>query len=303
MDNDLNHRRQPLRPKFVVVTPAHNEEAFIERAILSMIGQTARPTQWIVVNDGSTDRTRDIVARYAAAHPFITLVDMVRSGERHFGNKVHAFNLGLSQCRTDDYEYIGNLDADITLDHDYYELVLLEFSSDARLGIAGGMVSTRIGGEFVSQEVALDSVAGAVQLFRRACYEQIGGYRPLPRGGIDSAAEIIARMHGWRTCTFPKLRVLEHRRTGTATRPPLASRVNEGRRYHSLGYGFLFLTMRCIYRALERPRLIGSLATFIGYLQASFLRSPIALPPDAVRFLRTEQHGKLMRSFRSVIQG
>jgi hypothetical protein len=165
------------------------------------------------------------------------------------------------------------------------------------------MVSTRIGDEFVSQEVALDSVAGAVQLFRRECFEGIGGYKPLPRGGIDSAAEIMARMQGWKVRTVPEIRALEHRRTGTATRPPLASRVNEGRRFHSLGYSFAFLCARCLYRALDRPRVIGSLATFFGYLHAKASRSPIVLPPEVVRFLRSEQQAKLAKSFRSLIHG
>lgn len=281
--------------QYIIITPAHNEEAFIERTIHSMINQTIRPVKWVVVSDNSTDRTGEIIEQYAAQHDFLQLVNLRRSGDRHFGNKVRAFNHGLTEAQVLDYQYIGNLDADISLERDYFEKILREFYRDSNLGVAGGMVSTCIGGKFVSQEVALDSVAGAVQLFRRECFEQVGGYLALPQGGIDAAAEIMARMKGWTVRTFPEFRVLEHRRTGSATNRPLAARVKEGQRFHSLGYSFLFFFLRCVYRSMKRPRVIGSAATLFGYLKGVISRNPIVLPPDVVDYLRAEQRGKLMR--------
>ena len=160
------------------------------------------------------------------------------------------------------------------------------------------MVHTTVNGSFVSQEVALDSVAGAVQLFRRECFDQVGGYRPLPEGGIDAAAEIAARMHGWCTRTFPDLKVQEHRLTGSATARPLACRIKEGRRMHSLGYSPVFFLVRCFYRVFERPMVIGSFAALYGYARAMFKRNPSALPREMVQFLRSEQHEKLKRLLR-----
>lgn len=283
------------RAPYVIITPAHNEEAFIERTILSVIGQTLQPLAWIVADDNSADRTGAIVERYAARHSFIRLVRVRRPEGRHFGNKVRAFNRGLSEAQGLDYRFIGNLDADISLEPHYFEALLGEFEEDPRLGLAGGMVSTCMGGAFVSQEVAPDSVAGAVQLFRRRCFEQIGGYPALPLGGIDSAAEITARMKGWKVRTFPGLRVLEHRRTGTASARPLASKVREGRRFQSLGYGFPFLLLRCVYRSMDRPRVVGSAATLYGYLKGVIEGRPVVLPRETVRFLRAEQRDKLLR--------
>jgi biofilm PGA synthesis N-glycosyltransferase PgaC len=279
---------------YIIITPAHNEEVFIEKTIRSMINQTIRPLRWIIVNDNSIDRTREIVEQYVQQYDFLQLVNIKRSGDRHFGNKVRAFNQGLAEAQVFDYQYIGNLDADISLKKDYFEKLLDEFDKDLALGVAGGMVSTCIDGKFVSQEVALDSVAGAVQLFRRECFEQIGGYLPLPQGGIDAAAEVMARMNGWRARTFPQLRVLEHRRTGTAKVGPLASKVKEGLRLQSLGYDFLFLCLRCVYRLMDRPRIIGSIAVLFGYLQGMIMRNPRALPPNVVEYLRAEQRGKLI---------
>jgi poly-beta-1,6-N-acetyl-D-glucosamine synthase len=280
---------------FVIITPAHNEEALLAQTAESIVAQTLRPQKWVVVNDASTDRTRDVAERYAREHDFIEVVNLERPAGRHFGNKVWAFNAGLKQVSELDYEFIGNLDADISCGPVYFQNLLQRFESEPKLGLAGGMVHTTIDGKFVSQEVALDSVAGAVQLFRRECFEQIGGYRPMPLGGIDAAAEITARMHGWMTRTFPELPVREHRFTGSVTASPLTSRLKEGKRMHSLGYSPLFFLVRCLYRLRERPFLVGSCVALYGYLTNVVRGVPAAVTPEVVRFLRAEQHGKLKR--------
>lgn len=284
--------------RYVLVTPAHDEEAFIEATIESVAAQTIRPLRWIVVNDASTDSTREIVEGLVRRYDFLRLVNVERSAGRHFGNKVRAFERGLQELGDLDYDFVGNLDADITLDPDYYERILHELEANPSLGIAGGMVHTQIGGRFVSQDVALDSCAGAVQLFRRACFEQIGGYMALPHGGIDAAAEVTARMHGWAVRTFPEHPVWEHRRTGSAVDRPLAARVREGRRMYSLGYSFPFFLARRVYRIAERPRFVGSAAALFGYVSAMLAREPVLLPPETVRYLRSEQRHKLRRVLR-----
>lgn len=282
--------------RYALITPAHNEQAFIEKTLQAVIAQTVRPARWVVVNDASTDGTREIVERYAKEHAFIRLINVERESGRQFGNKVRAFNRGLESLRDLEYDYIGNLDADISFDADYMECILAELEKDASLGIAGGMVHTRLDDGFRSQEVAADSVAGAVQMFRRACFEQVGGYLILPYGGIDAAAEITARMHGWRTRTFEQYRVTEHRRTGSATDGrPLRARVIAGRRMHSLGYSFTFFLARSVYRALEPPWILGSVAGLLGFVESMLKRSPVLLPDETVRFLRSEQRRKLAR--------
>lgn len=283
---------------YVLITPAHNEQAFLEKTIESVVSQTVRPLLWVVVNDASTDATREIVERHARQHDFIRLVNVERAPGRHFGNKVHAFNRGLEEVRGLPFEFVGNLDADISFGPRYVESILAELEQDPKLGIAGGMVHSLLGEEFVSQEVALDSVAGAVQLFRRACFEQVGGYLPLPLGGIDTAAEVTARMHGWKVRTLPEQSVLEHRRTGSATSRPLSTRIKEGRRMQSLGYGLLFFLLRSAYRSLESPVLVGSAAAVFGFIGGRLRGDPVVLSPEATRFLRAEQMRKLKRLVR-----
>jgi glycosyltransferase involved in cell wall biosynthesis len=282
-------------PKYVIVTPAHNEADFIERTIVSMQAQTVRPLRWVIVNDASTDATGEIVRGYCERNSFMRLVNVERPAGRHFGNKAQAFKRGQAQVRDEKHAYIGNLDADISLEPNYYENILREFDKDPKLGIAGGIVFTKIGNQFVTSDRALDSVAGAVQLFRRECFDQIGGYPVLSQGGIDAAAEITARMKGWKVQKLPEHRVLEYRRTGTAAMGPLKSRMKEGRHYHSLGYGALFYFLRCVYRVRDRPVIMGSVAGLAGYLEGVLRRQPVVLPPETVRYLRGEQREKLKR--------
>jgi biofilm PGA synthesis N-glycosyltransferase PgaC len=280
---------------YVLITPARNEQTFIEKTIESVTRQTVKPLRWIIVNDGSTDRTAEIVAKFQAHHRFIELVNVDRAGERHFGNKVHAFNRGRDHAKHLPYDFIGNLDADISLEPDYFERLLAEFRQDPRLGLAGGIVASQMGGKFVKQEVSLDSVAGAVQLFRRSCFEDIGGYMPLPLGGIDAAAEITARMKGWGVRTLSDLCAREHRRTGSTAGGPLHFRIREGQRLYSLGYDWRFFFLRCLYRSMEQPKIVGSGAAIVGFLLGMVKREPIVLAPDVVLFLRHEQRAKLLR--------
>ena len=174
---------------YVIITPAHNEETWLGLTAESVVAQTIRPVKWVVVNDASTDGTREVVEDYAARHPFIELVNIERARGRDFGNKVRAFNAGFERVKGLDFDFVGNLDADISLQPSYFENILRQFEADPKLGLAGGMVHTSLDGQFLSQNVALDSVAGAVQLFRRECFKQVGGYRAMPLGGIDTAAE------------------------------------------------------------------------------------------------------------------
>jgi len=284
--------------RYVIITPAHNEEAFIEKTIRSMIAQSTPPLRWIIVNDASNDSTAKIVAQHLQECNFLRLVTIERPPGRDFTNKVTAFRRGFAELADCNYDFLGNLDADVSFTDDYFALLLREFALDSKLGIAGGMVATRVGSQYISQEVALDSVAGAVQLFRRTCFEDIGGYHALPRGGIDAAAEIKARMKGWRVRTFAQHKVLEHRRTGTASASPLKARLNEGRRLYCLGYDFSFYVLRCLYRFTDRPWMIGSIVALWGFVSSWLRREPIALPIDVVLYLRAEQRSKILDRLR-----
>ncbi|HOF46845.1 MAG TPA: glycosyltransferase family A protein [Verrucomicrobiota bacterium] len=285
--------------RYVLVTPAHNEERLIERAIESVLKQTVPPMRYVIVNDGSSDSTATIAERYSKIDATVTVLHIPHGGRRCFSNKVRAFHAGFAAIKHMQFEFVGNLDADISLAPDYFERLLSEFAHDPRLGIGGGRVHTLRNGRFVGQSVAADSVAGGVQLFRRDCYEDIGGYLPLPYGGIDAAAEIMARARSWRTRTFPALQAFEHRQTGWAVSNAVAGRMTEGKRFYTLGYGMLFFVARCLRHCMDSPPLYGSAVAFAGYCQSLLRREPLALPVETVRYLRREQRGKLWRLCKS----
>jgi poly-beta-1,6-N-acetyl-D-glucosamine synthase len=279
--------------KYALITPAKNEAAYIEMTILSVMAQTVKPCRWIIVDDASTDETADIVARYAQQYTWITLVKVQNTAARNFGRKVDAFNSGLHCLGDMDYDLIGNLDADMTMGPNYYENVIRAFQSDLRLGIAGGVVYVPIGDRYVNYDAAWDSVAGAVQLFRKECFQKIGGYLRIPTGGIDAAAEITARRHGWTVRKVANNPAYEQRPTGFAHGKPWRAAYKEGLHYHTLGYSSLFYCFRCLRRIGNSPRVIGSILGLTGFISAKLRRDPFCLPPDVVAYLHSEQLQKL----------
>jgi glycosyltransferase involved in cell wall biosynthesis len=285
------------RKQYVLITPARNEEGNIERLIESVLSQTILPKKWIIVSDGSTDRTDKIVAGYAEKHELIHPVSTGKQGRGDFASKALAFKAGYEKLGDAAYEFLGNLDADLSFDADYFERILGHFEADPKLGIAGGIIWELVGNRFVPSRTSLNSVAGAVQLFRRECYQSIGGYIPLEKGGIDAAAQIMARMRGWRVQTFPELLVRHHRRVLTGSSRILSTRFREGMTNYLLGYHPFFQIMSCSYRVIDRPYLVGTLHVFAGYIWASLQRHKRAVPDDVVKFLRSEQMARLARPF------
>jgi len=192
-----------MLPSYVLITPARDEAEFIELTIKSVIAQTVRPLRWVIVSDGSTDRTDEIVERYAVRYPFIHLLRRNRDQNRGFASKVFALRAGLQSITIGTNQLIGHLDADLSLDPSYFRDLLKKFEEDPTLGIAGGWYVERIGGEFrPARGSSPTSVPGGIQMFRPKCYENIGGLLPIEYGGEDWYAEIMARRRGWRVRSF-----------------------------------------------------------------------------------------------------
>jgi len=282
---------------YILITPSRNEEKFIENTIQSVLAQTILPKRWVIVSDGSTDRTDEIVVRYAKDNTFIVFLQTGSGVERNFGSKVHAFRAGYQQLGETDYRFIGNLDADVTIGPNYYARVMQCFHENPRLGIAGGLICELIGDHFVAQRNSENSVAGAVQVFRRKCYEEIGGYTPLPFGGIDSAAEIMARMRGWEVRTFPDLPVYHHRRVASGGKGLVRTKLRHGMGHYSLGYHPLFELLRCGYRMVDRPYILGGVLMAAGYFWALTTRQERGIPKEVVRYLRSEQTRAIYRRY------
>jgi len=280
--------------RYVLITPSRNEARFIEETLKSVVAQTILPLKWVIVNDGSTDATGEIVAKYAAQYSWIELVNRPVRKERHFAAKVQAFNSGLERVKELQYDIIGNLDADVSLDADHFEFLLSKFSHDSRLGVAGTVFTEPDGYNSGTDSFEGQTyVSGQCQIFRRQCFEEIGGYVPSKAGGIDWMAVTTARMIGWNTRSFREKSFLHHRPLGTADRGVIASNFAYGKKDYILGGHPLWQIFRCSYRMTKRPYVIGGVALFSGYVGGILSRAERPVSPELMRFHRREQMLKL----------
>jgi poly-beta-1,6-N-acetyl-D-glucosamine synthase len=285
-------------PSYVLITPARNEAAFIELTIKSVVNQTVRPTRWIIVSDGSADGTDEIVTRYLADNPWIELVRMPERRERNFAGKVRAFDAGYDRVKGIPYEVIGSLDGDLSFDNEYFAFLLGKLGENSALGLVGTPFQDGPNRTYDYRFVSVEHVSGACQLFRRKCFEDIGGYKPVKGGGIDHIAVLTARMKGWRTRTFTEKISLHHRPMGTAERGTMKARFKTGSQDYALGGHPLWELFRTCYQMSKRPFVIGGLTLLAGYVWAFATRAERPISPELVKFRRTEQIQRL-RNFLS----
>lgn len=284
-------------PKYVLITPARNEAAYIEETLKSMIVQTVLPLRWIIVSDGSTDGTDEIVSKYAADHEWIELVRMPERAQRHFAGKVLAFNMGYDRIKDLDYDVIGNLDADIYFDENHLEFLLVKFAEEPLLGVAGTAYFEGSSLKYDYSLFNLQNVDGQCQLFRRQCFEEVGGYVPIKNGGIDVIPVYLARMKGWRSRTFPEKTYVHQRRSGTAEAGLLRSIFRDGKKAYYLGAHPLWEIARCIHLLKCKPYILQSVFRFAGFIWEFLKGEKYPVPVELVVFRRKEQMQRLRTMF------
>ena len=289
-------KRPPVSalPKYLLVTSARNEEQHLEQTILAVRAQTVRPVKWIIVNDGSTDATAKIIDRHATSSNWIDRLDMPTHRARNFAAKAHCFNAAWKAVNGLHYDVIGNLDADITFEPGYFEFLLRKFAEIRDLGVAGTPF-VQDGGYDSSRDSfeGENHVAGGCQLFRRGCFEELGGYVPAKGGGVDWIAVTTARMNGWRTRSFREKRFIHHRPLGTAERSSLSAFYAYGEKDYCFGGSPVWEVCRVAYRMSKRPLLLGGLALGAGFLSAAIRRVERPVSADLMQFHRREQMAKL----------
>jgi glycosyltransferase involved in cell wall biosynthesis len=278
---------------YVIITPARNEAQFIEMTLQSVMAQTVLPLKWVIVSDGSTDGTDEIVKKCASEHPWIELVRMPEHRERNFAGKVHAFNVGLAMVVDLPFGIIVSLDADISFDSEYFSYLLEKLHSDPKLGIVGTPFCDGPNGVYDYRFVNIEHVSGACQVFRRNCFEEIGGYHPMKGGGIDYLAVLTARMKGWKTRTFTDKVCNHHREMGTAEKGILQAKFKYGVKDYEFGNHPIWEIARTLYQIQKRPFLIGGFALLSGYLWAFLKNEPGTVPHQVRRFVRREQMARL----------
>lgn len=289
--------------KYVLITAARNEERFIEKTLDSVVRQTVAPLRWIIVDDGSTDRTPAIVDTYAAQYPWLESLRRPHREDRSFAGKVHAFNAGLERVRELQFDILGNLDADVSFEPDYIAFLLGKMSEDPRLGVVGTPF-TQDGGYDSSKDSfeGENYVAGPCQLFRYECFREIGGYIPNHAGGIDWMAVMSARMKGWKARSYPDKRYHHYRPMGTAERNSVAALFSYGEKDYYLGNSPVWQAFRVCYRMAKPPFGIGGLALLGGYCWAALRRTKRPVSDELMRFHRREQMKKLKAILRAVFK-
>jgi poly-beta-1,6-N-acetyl-D-glucosamine synthase len=286
---------------YVLITPARNEERFIEKLIQSVISQTALPAKWVIVDDGSTDATASIVAPYLSKYNWMELLKLSHQRDRSFAAKVQAFNAGYERVKHLEFEVIGNLDSDVSFEAGYLEFLLDKFKADAGLGVAGTIFREEGYSSATDSFEGQNHVAGGCQLFRRRCFDQIGGYIPNKAGGIDWIAVTTARMMGWTTRSFREKYFFHYRSLGTAERSLLASVFSYGEKDYYLGGHPLWELFRVAYRTTKKPYLLGGIALFSGYVSAFLRRMDRPVSDELMQFHRKEQLKKLAKILKSLI--
>src|SRR5215469_962402 len=279
--------------KYVLITPARDEVQFIELAIKSVAAQKMRPIKWVIVSDGSTDGTDEIVRKYSAEYRWIELVRMPERSERNFAGKVHAFNAGYARLGNLQYDAIASMDADISFDSDYFSFLLGKLARDPRLGLIGTPFQDESNQTYDYRFTSIEHVSGACQLFRRGCFEEIGGYVPVKAGGIDLAAVMTARMKGWKTRTFTEKVCIHHRELGTAQGGGLVERFRQGVKDYAFGGHPVWELFRFGYQMTRRPVILGGLALGVGYFWAAVQRLERPVSREMVAFRRQEQMQRL----------
>jgi len=277
--------------KYVVITPVRDEEAYLRLAIESIINQTIRPVEYAVVNDGSKDKTGEILDEYARQYPWIRAVHRNDRGFRKTGGGIiEAFYAGFNVLSCHDWDYMAKMDGDLSYEPDYFEKCFEHFERDERLGIGGGFLYNLKDGKRVLEENPLFHVRGGVKIYRRALWDVLGGLWVGP--STDTVDEVKAHMLGWTSRSFPELLLQHHRPTGAAY-GLWGGNAKNGRGDYVCGYHPAFEMAKCLSRLFQKPYVIGATALLYGYVSGYVQRIPRVDDPEMIKYLRRQQLARL----------
>ena len=288
---DERAKGNSMSPQYIVVTPVRDEERYIESTIESVLHQTMRPVEWVIVDDGSSDRTGEIADRYATEHSWIHVIHRKNRGFRKSGGGVmEAFYDGYNNAKSENWEFVVKLDGDLSFAPDYFERCFGYFLQDPQLGIGGGEIHHEVSGELKLEANPRFHVRGATKIYKRGCWEAIGGLWPAP--GWDTIDEVKANMLGWKTYSFPDLRLLHHRFTGSEE-GLFRDRVKHGVACYVSGYHPLYVTVSCLRRLTKKPYIVGSFGIMYGFLKSHIVRPKRLKDRVYLAYIRGQQLRRL----------
>ncbi|MGB3670730.1 MAG: glycosyltransferase family A protein [Phormidesmis sp.] len=277
--------------RYVLISPCRDEAAYIQTTLNSIAKQSLQPAKWIIVDDGSTDGTQDIIAAAAATHTFIQVVKRYDRGQRSVGpGVIEAFYAGYDAIDPSDYDYICKLDVDLDIPATYFETLIQRMEETPRLGTCSGKPYFKEkSGELVSERCGDENSVGMIKLYRTECFHEIGGFvRQVMWDGIDGHR---CRMLGWRACSWdePALRFIHLRPMGSSQKSIFTGRGRHGAGQYFMGTDLAYMTASALYRLMAPPRLVGSGMMLYGYLKAMLTRQERYSDLAFRQFLRTYQ--------------
>ncbi|MDD5546107.1 MAG: glycosyltransferase [Candidatus Omnitrophica bacterium] len=286
-----------MKNSYVIISAVRNEEQYIERTICSVISQTIKPVEWVIVNDGSKDKTAAIVDDYSKRVRWIKLINLPDRGYYLAGpGVVNSFNRGVESLFSQDWEFIVKMDCDISFDADYFEKILNEFRKNSKLGIASGCTFLLNKRKLIQEKVQDDHPVGPCKVYKRECFESIGGLRPIY--GWDLADILSAQMKEWDTRCFKELIIIHYRQTGTQRRGITKGKFFLGRMQYRFGYTFLYTCLKALNKVFERPYLLGSAGIIFGYLYSWIKKEQKYFDEEMTCFLRNKHKRYILERLR-----
>jgi len=281
--------------RYVLISPCRDEAAYMRQTLESVIGQSVRPTKWIIVDDGSTDETPRILEEYKARHDWIEIVTRRDRGRRAVGpGVIEAFYAGYETIKPDDYEYLCKLDLDLILPPRYFESLMERMTAEPRIATCSGKAYQKAADRLIKEKHGDETSLGMTKFYRVSSFEDIGGFvREVMWDGIDCHR---CRMKGWIACSWdaPELRFVHLRPMGSTQQGIYTGRMRHGFGQYFMGTGFLFIAASALGRVNEKPYLLGSCAILWGWLKSALRRTPRYADMEFRRFLRRYQMRALL---------
>lgn len=277
--------------RYVVITPAYNEQEFIKKTLESMVKQQLLPLEWVIVNDNSTDDTATIIEEYAKQYPWIKLVNKRGEHERKVGGKVvRTFYHGLDHVSVKEFDFLVKLDADLEVPLNYFTEVTKAFRSDPKIGICSGYCIILSNGRWVKEKVAYWHTMGAMKAYRNSCFQSIGGIKEVM--GWDGIDDMTAMSKGWETKQLPL--AVKHLRPMDQASDPVDLKMRQGRSYYQRGYGLILTVIRMVLKFYTS----GSpyeLYLLKGFIQAWKAKTPKCVDPKVEKFIRKFQYKRILK--------
>lgn len=276
--------------KYYIVIPTYNEEKFISLTLQSLVEQTVLPTKIVVVNDGSTDKTEEIVQSFVIEYPFISLVNKSSDAIHLPGSKViQAFQKGL-ETLDENFDIIAKLDADLIFPKNYFETIIKHFQSDEKIGMVGGFCYIEKDGNWILENLTdKDHIRGALKAYRKETFHQIGGLKP--QMGWDTVDELLCKYYGWKVITDESLQVKHLKPTGASY--DKTARYKQGEAFYTLGYGFWITTIASLKLAMRKGKLLLFSDYLKGFWQAKKENKTMLVTPQQAKFVRNYRWKKM----------